>query len=639
MKHYILLLFCIFLQVSIVIEATPSANILSLENEFIKIIVNNNKEDQGRFSLETTLGDPDNTLDDFQPLIYGRPTPWTSYTTLKIDNKNLIFGGKSLKTERRVPEKLTYGTVKSQELTDTSLKTVVDFEKISVLQTLTFLRNPSTRVNDMAKITYAVTNMDTKPHSVGLRIMLDTKLGSNDGAPFRMGSTSITSEKKVVKPDLIDYWQAFDSLITPNIIAQGLVSSFEQLISPPDSLLLANWGTLVDHPWEFTYQDNRSFIREGEYEKDTALAMYWNAITLQPNETQYFSTAYGLGGISLSAGELSLGISSPAEYFTSSKQPFFIIAYLYNKGGFASKSTKISITLPEGLSLVDGNLTSVYDNVKPDSTLQIPLKVKMNEKAKEGKHNIAIDVSSKTLEGNHISRPIQFLSPPSIKAAVEIPKQHVLNIPGIPITMTITNPYQKALHNVEASLSLPSSLSLLSLDTNNKKVPLLNPDETITFNWMLEHHATTPSFETITAHIKAEETKKMTFSNDIQFMHSPTIISVKTPLSSLILNAPTVMALSITSSKENNGSIKLSYDRDFLNISTIIPTLEAGKTFIETGSNTITLSNIPSFNTHIDHILAHLYLTPIKSGTTELLIKQEDKVESILSLKIQEEKQ
>lgn len=637
MKHYIILLLIILHSLTLSIIATPSANILSLENEFIKIIVNNDKEDQGRFSLETTQGDPDNDLDDFQPLIYGRPTPWTSYTTLKIDNKNLIFGGKSLKTERRVPEKLTYGTVTFQELTESGLKTVVEFGPISVTQTLSFLRNPSTRVNDMAKIMYSVTNMDSKPHDIGLRVMLDTKLGTNDGAPFRMGSTSITSEKKVVKTDLIDYWQAFDSLITPNIIAQGMVSSFEQFITPPDSLLLANWGTLVDHPWEFNYQNNRSFVREGEYEKDTALAMYWNSTTLQPNETKQFSTAYGLGGISLSPGELSLGISSPAEYFTSSKQPFFIIAYVYNKGGFSSKSTKVTVSLPEGLTLVEGKLTSTYDSVEPDSTLQIPLKVKMNSKAKAGNHTITIDVSSKTLEGNHISRPIQFLAPPSLKATLDLPQQQFLNTPGIPVSLSIHNPYQKSLHNIEASVSLPPSLSIIPLDINKKVIPVLEVGESITFNWLLEHSAEANSNQTITARIKADETDEAFLSKDIYFSHYPSTLSLKTPLATLQEHHPTCITISLQSSYETNQPISLTYDRDVLDIHTIIPSIEASESIIESGTNTITLSNIPTFNTHIDHVLATLYLTPIKSGKTDILLKQDDKIESIISLHIQED--
>ena len=41
---------------------------LELENEFIKIVVNN-VDSKGRFSLETTLGNPDQDNDNYQDLI------------------------------------------------------------------------------------------------------------------------------------------------------------------------------------------------------------------------------------------------------------------------------------------------------------------------------------------------------------------------------------------------------------------------------------------------------------------------------------------------------------------------------------------------------------------------------------------
>src|SRR3989339_722475 len=72
-------------------------SLLSIENEFIKIIVNNEVNDTGRFAIETTSGNPKMPGDDNQPLIYGRPKPWTSYTTFQIDNKSYVFGGNTKK--------------------------------------------------------------------------------------------------------------------------------------------------------------------------------------------------------------------------------------------------------------------------------------------------------------------------------------------------------------------------------------------------------------------------------------------------------------------------------------------------------------------------------------------------------------
>jgi hypothetical protein len=111
--------------------------------------------------------------------------------------------------------------------------------------------------------------------------MLDTKLGVNDGAPLFIGKQSIQEEAKLQKNELYPYWQAFATIISPNIIAQGLLKDDSKNLTPPDYIHLANWGTLVDHPWSESYKQGRSFTRSGETEKDTALvdALYTKTIT------------------------------------------------------------------------------------------------------------------------------------------------------------------------------------------------------------------------------------------------------------------------------------------------------------------------------------------------------------------------
>ena len=67
-----------------------------LENEFIAIIVNARDESDGRFSVNTTGGDPERLGDENRPLIYGttdNPGPVTSYTTVRIDGREYALAG------------------------------------------------------------------------------------------------------------------------------------------------------------------------------------------------------------------------------------------------------------------------------------------------------------------------------------------------------------------------------------------------------------------------------------------------------------------------------------------------------------------------------------------------------------------
>ena len=62
-------------------------------------------------------------------------------------------------------------------------------------QSLSIVENEYTGKPDTIAITYTMTNNDNIAHNVGIRIMLDTMLGNNDGAPFRVpGYGNVTKE-------------------------------------------------------------------------------------------------------------------------------------------------------------------------------------------------------------------------------------------------------------------------------------------------------------------------------------------------------------------------------------------------------------------------------------------------------------
>jgi hypothetical protein len=458
-----------------------------LENEFIKIIVNSGPQDQGRFSIETTNGDPLSFTDDNQLLIYGRPTPWTSYTTIKIDNKNYIFGGPSKKTQRRTGQSAEFGTIVSQKKDTETLETVVQFEKIIVTQTLRFFRSPTTRVKDAVLISYDILNLDTTKHDVGIRLMLDTKLGSNDGAPFRIGDTEITSELELDKSKLADYWMTFDSLSTPNVIAQGTLKLGDLQIYPPDKLILSNWGTLVDHPWEINYQEGRSFIRTGENEKDTALGLYWEPVALEPSENRTIKTLYGLGEITLSPGELSLGLTAPKEIPINSTEEHLIMAYIYNSGGFDAHNSSLEFKIPKGLSITEGKLSTTHPLLKTGETLQIPIKIKLNDNVAPGTFKIGFRAQSSTLESNSIDRNILLSAPP--KLSYRINTKQIKTSPKNNFyltTLRLSNYSHLPIKNISARLKLPEILDIVDLDKSIKQVPLLESNTQEKLTWLIK---------------------------------------------------------------------------------------------------------------------------------------------------------
>ena len=181
---------------------TQTLNIV--ENEFIKIITGPEGFDHPRFSIETTGGDPSSKKDNNLPLIYGRPKPWTSYTTIAVDNNTYGFGTQTLK---RAGKKAIYGQVVKSIVTNNAMITTVKVGNVLATQTLRLFRNPLTNVKDAALIEYTLKNESETTRNIGLRIMMDTMMGSNDAAPFRIGEESILSERSYKGNQIMDFWQ------------------------------------------------------------------------------------------------------------------------------------------------------------------------------------------------------------------------------------------------------------------------------------------------------------------------------------------------------------------------------------------------------------------------------------------------
>lgn len=157
---------------------------LVLDNQYIRIVVNNRETDKGRFAVGTTGGgDPNRDTDRNKHLIYGGDDPWTSYTTIRVGRQNYVFGSP---TERRAGYRGQYGEMiqAPPTIVDNSIQSCWRLGPLKVWQILTITRGSTTGLMDTARIEYHLENEDSISHFVGLRLMLDTMLGSNDGAPF-----------------------------------------------------------------------------------------------------------------------------------------------------------------------------------------------------------------------------------------------------------------------------------------------------------------------------------------------------------------------------------------------------------------------------------------------------------------------
>lgn len=463
-------------------------SVVSVGNEFIRIRANAGPEEAGRFAVDTTGGDPSRASDDNQVLIYGSREPWTSYTTVMLDGRAFVFGGP---TSRRAGRGAPVGEiVQAPKVEGEDIVCVVRIGDLEVTQSLSPARSPTTRVKDAARISYRITNRGGKPHAVGLRVMLDTMLGQNDGAPLRAGESAITSATRLTGDQIPDYWQAFDSLSQPAVISQGTLRG--KGLTSPDRVEMVDWGTLADSPWDFPFPAGADFTRRGEQEPDTAVALYWDPRPLAPGESRTYATLYGVGGVSLSAAQLSLGLTAPAEvdYHYDERTEFSIVAYVENSGGFDSRGTTCTLKLPAGIELVEGDATVDLGLLKSGETRQLGWRAAPSGE-EWGPLQIAAVVTSQNLEPNRVTREIIVISPPNISLSVSAPRrlavtpQNRYSPNPFPVKVTAVNQGAQTGENLVVTLDLPPGLKLAKGQSAVVVRPRLAPDRPETITWQV----------------------------------------------------------------------------------------------------------------------------------------------------------
>jgi hypothetical protein len=462
-------------------------NNLRFGNEYIVIVVNQNENSQGRFAVETTGGAPARENDDNKPLIYGRPNPWTSYTSLWINGEKYVFGGT---TERRAGDGAKYGEVIQEPTVENNqIITKTRFDNIVVEQILSIVKSSTTGLADSAQIQYRIINQGDQEEKVGLRMMLDTMLGENDGAPFRLGEDTISTDKLYYSKQLDDFWQAFDSVSNPQVTSQG--SFIGPDVSTPDRVYFSDWGSLADGVWDFDFNPGQEFIRKGEYEIDSAMAMYWVPEIIKSGETKTYITKYGLGGITIVPGILSLGVTSPAEVtLDENNQSFPIVAYLENTSEINARDVSIRVELPDNFSTEQ--ISRNIGDMAPEDISQITWNVRANNRnnlPEEMTYRVIVDADN--TDSNEVERRVEFLGPPELNANINL-MEDVELIDGrlepnpFRIQAEINNSGETSLYGVEAELILPPGLVTASSEKSKKYLGILRQRENININWAIE---------------------------------------------------------------------------------------------------------------------------------------------------------
>ena len=359
---------------------------------------------------------------------------------------------------------------------------------------------------------------------IGVRSLIDTMLGSNDGAPFRIGETEITSDLSLNKNQYPDFWQAFDSLETPSVIAQGSLKG--EGITQPDQLIFTNWGKPASQPWDFSLEPGRDFTRLGEDELDSAVVMYWNPRKLSPGEQFEVILYYGLGGISFAPGNTFLGISAPAEvqYNIGGSRNYSLILYLEHRGEAKAKNIKVKLSLPKGLETAKNQSEINLDELAPGITKQFVWEIKPNG-AFQGDTAFTIGVTGDGLESNQVKRDIKIIGPPLLEVTAIIPELKIVNhrLEPTPLVLPvkIRNVGQSTAYGMKAIFKSENGIRLAGGERNEKYLSELPPNSEVIVNWQVQPvtGATKGEFKVT---ISGSNTKPFTFKDEF-IIPAPTV--------------------------------------------------------------------------------------------------------------------
>lgn len=256
-------------------------------------------------------------------------------------------------------------------LYDTEALWVIEKKNIQVTQKVAYLPGEPIiedgvykRLIDTVLVRYELKNLDKAAHKVGLRFLLDTLIGSNDGVPFLLpGSAALVTEPQdFSSPDAVpDFIQAYENadLRKPGVVAQ-LNLKVGGKVEPPARVRLTRWPGAAGFPGAKKEPRGKKKTREAtvndwdippasfmDQPADSAIVMYWDEKELAPGETRVVGFSYGLGSLAAGSGKLALTVGG-----NMSLGGELTVVGLVNE---PQPNQKLTLVLPPGLSLIGGS--------------------------------------------------------------------------------------------------------------------------------------------------------------------------------------------------------------------------------------------------------------------------------------------
>jgi hypothetical protein len=206
------------------------------------------------------------------------------------------------------------------------------------------------RAFDTGLIRYRISNRGGAVQNVGVRILLDLKIGGADGVPFVVPGDPLMCDTFKAFNDAASVPDFLLALEHPNLQQPGTVARLGLKgglpVEPPSRVLLTHWpdrrvgGGERMQGWEVPLVSMKQF-------HDSAVALYWDEKPLPPGETREVGFTYGLGSLSASSSG-SLGLTVHGDLHAEGQ--FSVVALVNNP----KQGQSLTLSVEDGLTPLPG---------------------------------------------------------------------------------------------------------------------------------------------------------------------------------------------------------------------------------------------------------------------------------------------
>lgn len=249
------------------VRAHAAGNKPELNNGYIKVTVS---EKTGGFGIRTVEGDKVNKSDNDQYLVFEYDEDNTSFTSFQVtrngQTKEYIFGGKYPGSSKI--------TVTEE---NGALNATWSVDDLIIVQTISLVNTGSTE-HGTALISYSVENSGESA-DIKCRILMDTALGYQDYAYYKVGNTYLERETALAEEGYNKSFYAATDPYDPRIVAYTINASVDGRECMPYQTVFAHWNNLAstvfdytpDTDFTFTNYNNRKYLTS-----DSAYAQYFD---------------------------------------------------------------------------------------------------------------------------------------------------------------------------------------------------------------------------------------------------------------------------------------------------------------------------------------------------------------------------